>query len=52
VPEAPPELLALIERHTTTRASTALDQRSRLGLLPWLAATAILALALILIFWL
>lgn len=52
VPEAPPELQALIDRHTTTRASTALDERSRLGPLPWVAAAAILIIAFILIFWL
>jgi serine/threonine protein phosphatase PrpC len=52
VPDAPPELLALIERHTTTRASAALVQGARLGPLPWVAAAAILALALVLIFWL
>jgi serine/threonine protein phosphatase PrpC len=51
VPEAPPELQALLERHTTGgRASATLEERSRLGPLPWLAAAAIVAIALILIF--
>lgn len=52
VPEAPPELQALIERHTSTRASTAFDEGARLGPLPWVAAATILAIALVLIFWL
>lgn len=51
VPDMPPELQALIERHTTTRASTALDQRSRLGPLPWIAAAILVVTALVLIFW-
>ena len=51
VPPVPPELQALVERHTTVRASTALDQRSRLGPLPWIAAAILVVTALVLIFW-
>jgi hypothetical protein len=51
VPPTPPELQALVERHTTTRASTALDERSRLGPLPWIAAAVLVVTALVLIFW-
>lgn len=50
-PSPPPELQALVDRHRSMRASEVLEERSRLGLLPWVAAAMIALLAGALVLW-